>query len=106
MRIFSPHAIAGLCVTIGRYGYLSKRLTAVLAGRFYRFEHIVADSSFKAHSKQRAISRPTWFFFANGRRMFCPGSGTGQAHAGSALILPVTFVGINIDKSWSVLLVR
>ena len=56
-RIFSPLAVAGLCVTIGRYWYLFKRLTAVSAGRFYRFEHIVAYSSFKAHSKQRAISR-------------------------------------------------
>src|SRR5262245_43456906 len=50
--IFSPHAVAGLCVTIGRYWYLFKRLTAVSAGRFYRFEHIVSYSSFKAHSKQ------------------------------------------------------
>jgi hypothetical protein len=29
------------CVTIGRYWHLFKRLTAVSAGRFYRFEHIV-----------------------------------------------------------------
>src|SRR5262249_21272077 len=28
-------------VTIGRYWYLFKRLTAVSAKRFYRFEHIV-----------------------------------------------------------------
>jgi hypothetical protein len=27
--IFSPHAVARLCVTIGRYWYLFKRLTAV-----------------------------------------------------------------------------
>src|SRR5262245_34813025 len=54
-RIFSPLAVARLCVTIGRHWYLFKRLTAVSAGRFYRFEHIVTDSS------------------------FCPGSGTKQA---------------------------
>jgi hypothetical protein len=54
-RIFSPLTVARLCVTIGRYWYLFKRLTPLLAGRFYRFEHIVADSSFKAHSKQEAI---------------------------------------------------
>ena len=40
-RIFSPLTVPGLCVTIGRYWYLFKRLTAVSAGRFYRFEHIV-----------------------------------------------------------------
>src|SRR5262249_1105541 len=45
-----------LCVPIGHYWYLFKRLTAVSGGRFSRFEHIVAYSSFKAHSKQRAIS--------------------------------------------------
>jgi hypothetical protein len=28
-RFFSPLAVAGLCVTIGRYWYLFKRLTAV-----------------------------------------------------------------------------
>jgi|SRR5262245_20807275 len=50
---FSPHAVAGLCVTIGRYWYLFKRLTTVSAGRFYRFEHIATNSSFKALSKQR-----------------------------------------------------
>src|SRR5262245_21035201 len=61
-RIFSPLAVAGLCVTIGRYWYLFKRLTAVSAGRFYRFEHIVSDSSFKAHSKQGAISGSDGFF--------------------------------------------
>jgi hypothetical protein len=33
-RIFSPLAVARLCVTIGRYWYLFKRLTAVSAGRF------------------------------------------------------------------------
>ena len=50
-RIFSPHAVAGLCVTIGRYWYLFKRLTVVSASRFYRFEHIVAYSSGKVVGK-------------------------------------------------------
>ena len=50
-RIFSPHAVAGLCVTIGRYWYLFKPSTAVSAGRFYRFEHIVSYSSFKVLAK-------------------------------------------------------
>ena len=40
-------------------GYVSlcefKRLTLFSAGRFYRFEHIRAYSSFKAHSAARAI---------------------------------------------------
>jgi hypothetical protein len=39
-RIFSPLAVAELCVTIGRYWYLFKCLTTVSAGRSYRFEHI------------------------------------------------------------------
>jgi hypothetical protein len=50
-RIFSPHAVAGLCDTIGRYWYLFKRLTAVSAGRFYRFEHIETYSSGKVVAK-------------------------------------------------------
>jgi hypothetical protein len=50
-RIFSPHAVVGLCVTIGRYWYLSKRCTAVLGGRFYRFEHIVSHNSGKVVAK-------------------------------------------------------
>ena len=50
-RIFSPLAVAGLCVTIGRYVYLFERLTAVSAGRFYRFEHIVSYSSGKVVAK-------------------------------------------------------
>jgi hypothetical protein len=50
-RIFSPHAVAGLCVTIGPYWYLFKRLTAVSARRFYRFEHIYTDSSGKVVAK-------------------------------------------------------
>src|SRR5262244_1163190 len=47
-RIFSPLTVAVLCVTIGHYMYLFKRLTAVSAGRFYRFEHIGTYSTFKA----------------------------------------------------------
>jgi hypothetical protein len=35
------------CFTIDHYWYLFKRLTAVSAGRFYRFEHIVPYSSGK-----------------------------------------------------------
>src|SRR5262245_38088184 len=50
-RIFSPLAVAGLCVTIGRYWYPFKRLTALSAGRFYRFEHIVSYSSGKVVAK-------------------------------------------------------
>src|SRR5215831_16607528 len=80
--IFSPLAVAGLYVTIGRYWYLFKRLTPVSAGRFYRFEFIETDSSFKAHSKQRAVSRLARFFFDNGRYMFCPGSGTNKHSRG------------------------
>src|SRR5262249_18283988 len=67
-----------MCVSIGRYWYLFKRLTAVSAGRFFRFEHIVTYSSFKAHSKQRAILTLVFFFFYNGRGLFFPGSGTKQ----------------------------
>jgi hypothetical protein len=50
-RIFSPLTVAGLCVTIGRYWYLFKRLTAVSGGRFYRFEHIDTYSSGKVVAK-------------------------------------------------------
>src|SRR5262249_39458266 len=50
-RIFSPLALARLFVSIGRYWYLFKRLTAVSAGRFYRFEHIVTYSSGKVVAK-------------------------------------------------------
>ena len=50
-RIFSPLIVARLCVTIGHYLYLSKRLTPLPAGRFYRFEHIVAYSSGKVVAK-------------------------------------------------------
>jgi|SRR5215475_483538 len=50
-RIFSPLAVAGLCVVIGCYWYLFKRLTPVSAARFYRFEHIVAHSSGKVVAK-------------------------------------------------------
>ena len=54
-RIFSPLAVAGLCVSIGRYMYLFKRLMVVSAGRFYRFEHIVSYSSGKVVGKVRSI---------------------------------------------------
>ena len=47
----SPLAVAGLCITIGRYWYLFKRLTAVSGGRFYRFEHTVTYSSGKVVAK-------------------------------------------------------
>jgi hypothetical protein len=50
-RIFSPLTVARLWVTIGRYWYLFKRLTAVSTGRFYRFEHIVSYSSGKVVAK-------------------------------------------------------
>ena len=50
-RIFSPLAVAGLCDTIGRYVYLSKRLTVLPASRFYRFAHIVTYSSGKVVGK-------------------------------------------------------
>ena len=48
--------MARLCVTIGRYWYLFKRLTAVSAGRFYRFEHIVTYSS--RQSWRRDVGEP------------------------------------------------
>jgi len=50
-RIFSPLTGAGLYDTIGRYMYLFKRLTLLLAGRFYRLEHIVTYSSGKVAGK-------------------------------------------------------
>jgi hypothetical protein len=50
-RLFSPLTVARLWVTIGRYWYLFKRLTAVSAGRFYRFEHIETYSSGKVVAK-------------------------------------------------------
>jgi hypothetical protein len=37
--------------SISHYWYLFKRLTAVSAGRFYRFEHIVSYSSGKVVAK-------------------------------------------------------
>src|SRR5499433_779792 len=58
-RIFSPLTVAGLCVTTGHYMYLFKRLTAVSAGRFYRFEHIVTYSSSKVVAKSASSSRLT-----------------------------------------------
>src|SRR5262245_57137429 len=56
-RIFSPLAVPGLCVTIGRYWYLFKRLTASTAGRCYRFEHIVTYSSGKVVAKSDLFRR-------------------------------------------------
>jgi hypothetical protein len=56
-RIFSPLSVAGLCDTIGRYVYLFKRLTAVRAGRFYRFEHIMTYSSGKVAGKVMRITQ-------------------------------------------------
>ena len=50
-RIFSPLPVAGLCVTIGRYWYLFKRLASVRSHLIYRFEHIVAYSSGKVVAK-------------------------------------------------------
>ena len=52
-RIFSPRAVPGLCDTIGHYWYLFNRLAAVQAGRIYRFEHIVTNSSGKVVAKSR-----------------------------------------------------
>jgi hypothetical protein len=52
-RIFSPHTVPRLCVSIGRYLNLFKRLTPVRRLSIYRFEHIVTGNSFKAPSKQR-----------------------------------------------------
>src|SRR5262249_62385730 len=53
-RIFSPLTVAGLCVTIGRYWYLFKRLTAVSARRFFPFEYIVGYSFCKIVAKTEA----------------------------------------------------
>jgi len=54
-RIFSSLAGARLYDTIGRYVYLFERLTAVSAGRFYRFKHIVSYSSGKVVGKVEAL---------------------------------------------------
>ncbi len=50
-RIFSPLRVPGLCVIIGHQVNESKRFTALRAGRFYRFEHIVPNSSGKVVAK-------------------------------------------------------
>ena len=60
----SPQARRGLHFDLD-YWYLFKRLTVVSAGLFYRFEHRVTYSSFKAPSKQPPISRPGCFFLDN-----------------------------------------
>ena len=49
--LFPSEVWGKACVTIGHYRYLFKRLTALPAGRFYRFEHIVAYSSGKVVAK-------------------------------------------------------
>jgi hypothetical protein len=54
-RIFSPLAVARLCVTISHQvnefnGFLSLRSHSI-----FRFPHIATNGSFKAHSKQRPI---------------------------------------------------
>ena len=49
-EVFQSSCCSG-CVTIGRYRYLFKRLTAVSARRFYRFEHMVTYSSGKVVAK-------------------------------------------------------
>jgi hypothetical protein len=63
-RIFSPLAVVGLSATIGHYLYLFKRLTAVSARRFYRFEHIVSYSSGKVVAKSSFISPERAIFHA------------------------------------------
>jgi hypothetical protein len=52
----------GICVTIGRYWNLFKRLTAVQAGRFYQFEHIETSSSGKVVAKYRVRTDAAGFF--------------------------------------------
>jgi len=48
---FQSSCRSGTMCHIGRYWYLFKRLTAVFAGRSYRFEFIVAYSSGKVVAK-------------------------------------------------------
>jgi hypothetical protein len=50
-RIFSPQTVPRLCVAIGHQVNESKRLTALPAARFCRFEHIVPNSSGKVVAK-------------------------------------------------------
>jgi hypothetical protein len=54
-RIFSPRAVSGLCITIGRYWYLSKRLRAVANPHFDRFEPIETESSGKVMAKSISL---------------------------------------------------
>src|SRR5215510_13795850 len=56
-RIFSPLAVPRLCVPIGHYMYLFKRLTAVFGARYYRFEHIETYSSGKVVAKSAGQQR-------------------------------------------------
>jgi hypothetical protein len=62
------------------------------------------------NKKAQLFLRPAYFFFANGRCMFCPGSGTKQAQPGRGLQSPLpcqaAFADISIRKSCSVLPVR
>jgi hypothetical protein len=67
---FSPLAVAGPCVVISRYWYLFKRLTAVLAGRFYRFEHIVLAKLWQSKYSCRAKAKSCRLFFPIGRSAF------------------------------------
>jgi len=79
-RIFSPLAVPRLSITIGHQMNEFNSFLPLRSHSIFRFPHIATNSSFKAHSKQRAIARPACcFFFDNGRRMFCPGSGAKQA---------------------------
>ena len=48
---FQSSCRGGTMCHYGRYMYLFKRLTAVPAGRFYRFEHIETYSSGKVVAK-------------------------------------------------------
>jgi hypothetical protein len=102
-RISSPHAIARLCVTIGRYWYLFKRLTPVSAGQFYRFEHIVSYSSFKALSKQASYFGARLLFLRQWKCLFCPGSRTKRAQPRTqdeiGLYLAGVFANINRAKT-------
>src|SRR5262249_43900491 len=56
-RIFSPLTVPRLCVPIGHYWYLFKRLAAVSDGHCFRFEHIVTYSSGKIVAKKNASRR-------------------------------------------------
>ena len=84
-----PLAVPRLCVTIGRYWYLFKRLTALSAGRFSRFEHIAADSSGKVVAK--SVDSARWAQSDHSRGL--------KALTNRALALPAAFADINIHKN-------